>query len=169
MKSNIYILSDGHYIGLTTNTNRPFLFDVEDYDVVKQYVWHEDRTPNGYSYVRTTINGKHYRLHTLLGYKYCDHIDRDTFNNRRSNLRESDKATNSMNHKMTSNSTSGISGVSFNAQLNKWDAYFWMKNKKYRIGSFAEKTDAIKARLIKEKEIYGEFAPQRNLFCEYGV
>lgn len=169
MKANKYVLSDDHYIGYTTNTNKPFYFDIGDFDLVSKYIWHEDKTADGYSSIRTTINGVHYRLHTLLGYRYCDHIDRDTSNNRRSNLRESNKATNAMNHSIHKTSSSGICGVSFNKQLNKWDAYFWIANKKHRIGSFQEKNDAIRARLIKEKEHYGDFAPQRDLFSQYGV
>ena len=37
------------------------------------------------------------------------------------------------------------------------------------LGSFQNKEDAIKARLQAEATHYGQFAPQRHLFEEYGI
>lgn len=37
------------------------------------------------------------------------------------------------------------------------------------LGCFADKNDAIKARLSKEKELFGNEAPQRHLFKEFGI
>lgn len=41
------------------------------------------------------------------------------------------------------------------------------KNK--RLGVYQNKKDAIRARLKSEIEYFGEFAPQRHLFKEYGI
>ena len=43
------------------------------------------------------------------------------------------------------------------------------KKKQRIIGRFDTKEEAIIARLKAEKEYYGEFAPQRNLWKEYGI
>jgi hypothetical protein len=37
------------------------------------------------------------------------------------------------------------------------------------LGYFINKDDAIKTRLSAEAKYYGEFAPQKHLFEEYGV
>lgn len=166
---NRYEFYDDYIVGYTTNTDRPFIFDKEDAELVMQYIWHEDKTTGGYSSVRATVNGRKRRITQVLGYAYCDHIDRDTFNNRRCNLREADKSSNAQNHDRCKHNTSGVTGVSFNNQLQKWDAYIWNNNKKQRIGYYEKIEEAIVARLTKEKEMYGEFAPQRNLFEKYGV
>lgn len=165
---NIFINCGDFIKGYTTNTNKEFCFDAEDMHLVSRYTWYEERCQS-YSSVRAWINGRHIRLTQLLGYRFCDHIDRNPFNNRRNNLRESTRAENSRNHHKPANSSSGVAGVSFNNQLKKWDAYIWVSNKKQRIGSYELKDEAIKARLEQEKNIYGEYAPQRHLYKKYGV
>ncbi len=44
-----------------------------------------------------------------------------------------------------------------------------INKKKKHLGYFINKEDAIKARLIAEKEYFGEFAPQRHLFEQYEI
>lgn len=154
-KANVFDVSGEYGIGYTTNTNRAFVFDLEDYDLIRQFVWHEDRTKSGYASVRTTVDGKHKRLSKVLGYEYCDHRNRDTFDNRRKNLRETTKQQNARNHNKPKNNTSGCCGVSWLKNVSKWEAYIWIDNKKKRLGTFENKDDAIAARVKAEKEIYG--------------
>ena len=154
-KSNQYDLSGQYGIGYTTNTNRPFFFDLNDYELICGYVWHEDTTASGYSSVRTTKRGKHIRMSTVLGYKYCDHINRDPFDNRRRNLREADKRSNAVNHNLPKNNTSGTCGISWLKNVSKWEAYIWNNCKKKRIGLFENKEEAISARKRAEQQEYG--------------
>lgn len=49
------------------------------------------------------------------------------------------------------------------------EVYSIEKEKTKTLGRFNNLSDAIKTRLKAEKEYYGEFAPQRNLFEQYGV
>lgn len=44
-----------------------------------------------------------------------------------------------------------------------------LRYKQKSLGKFINKKDAIVARLKAEKEYFGEFAPQRRLFEEYGI
>ena len=44
-----------------------------------------------------------------------------------------------------------------------------MNNKTKYLGSFKNKEGAIKARLEAEAKYFGEFAPQRHLFEQYGI
>ena len=40
-KSNIYDLTGEYGVGWTSNTNREFYFDIEDFDKIKDYCWYE--------------------------------------------------------------------------------------------------------------------------------
>lgn len=68
-------------------------------------------------------------------------------------------------------SLSGIIGVTPVKDSNpqKWKAYITVNKKNINLGSYFDKNDAIIARLNAEREYWGEFAPQRHLFEEYGI
>ena len=57
----------------------------------------------------------------------------------------------------------------WNKQNKKWTASIRINNKQKYLGSFIDKTEAIKTRLNAELKYYGEFAPQRHLFQEYEI
>ena len=104
-KNNRYDLSGEYGIGWTNNTNEEFYFDLEDYDKIKDYAWHKDQC--GY-----VMSGKKkIGMHQLLYGKYCDHIDRNKMNNRKSNLRDSTHAENMQNRSVFKNNKSGVTGV----------------------------------------------------------
>ena len=56
--------------------------------------------------------------------------------------------------KIRSNNTSGITGVHFDPKLGKWVAYISYKKKRYYLGLFMDKGDAIKARERAEEELH---------------
>ena len=70
--------------------------------------------------------------------------------------------------KARSNSKSGVIGV-VTGKNDKWVAQIVIDGKTKRIGTFTLKEDAIKARLLREIEIFGEQAPQKHLFEQYGI
>ena len=76
---------------------------------------------------------------------------------------------NSRNKSKLKSNTSGITGVSWDKKRNKWIASVYYKRKRVHIGYFINKEDAIRARIEAETKYYGEFAPQRHLFKEYGI
>ena len=69
------------------------------------------------------------RMHSYLGYKNYDHIDRDELNNRKYNLRPATIQENARNHNKQKNNTSGFIGVSWLKQQNKWRAYIYINKK----------------------------------------
>lgn len=168
-KTNQYDLSGEFGIGLTSNTNKEFYFDLDDYDKIKTYCWFETTTLSGYSAVATVIDHHIVRLHEVVLDKYYDHIDMNSFNNRKCNLRPATKQENARNHKIMKNNTSGFTGVTWNKQKCKWEAQVFDYGKSIHLGFFANKDDAIRARLNAEAKYYGEFAPQRHLFEQYEV
>ena len=89
-KYNKYDLSGEYGVGWTSNTNREFYFDLEDYDKIKDFCWHESVVGDGFHCLRAynPQTKKHIRMHVLLGFKGYDHIDRNELNNLKSNLRQ---------------------------------------------------------------------------------
>ena len=164
-------LCDSHgeyYIGYTSNTNNEFYIDAEDYENVKNYCWSETYN-KGFRRLVSTINGKSTLLHQFLGFKGYDHIDRNELNNRKYNLRPCTQKENCRNSSKRKDNTSGITGVYWRKDREKWVANIICDNKYYGLGCFLSKEDAIKARLQAEVKYFGEFAPQKHLFQRYGI
>jgi hypothetical protein len=158
-------LSGEYGILWASNTNDEVLFDLEDANKILLYHWMIGK--RGYPVAH--IDGEMKTMHTLIGCKGYDHIDRNKLNNRKYNLRPATERENSRNRSRQSNNTSGFIGVSWNKSRNKWESYIKTEEKHIHLGQFENKEDAIRARLNAEAKYFGEFAPQRHLFEEYGV
>ena len=175
-KFNSYILNlndeNGEYgYEICLNTGSKFYFDMEDYDLIKQYCWSEHILANGYHRIEARKKGtkENIKFTELIGCKNYDHIDRNTLNNRKYNLRLYEKSQNNMNRSLNKNNTSGIIGVCWDKNNKKWIARIGINYKNKLLGSYCNKEEAIKARLKAEKEYYKNFAPQRHLFEEYNI
>lgn len=116
---------------------------------------------NGYNYV----NKYGFKLseHTLitlymLGKVFpnseVDHINHVRDDNRWCNLRIVDRKFNSMNLSQHKSNTSGVSGVAWHKQRNKWRAFIMVDYKQISLGLFTEFEDAVKARKEAEQK-YG--------------
>ena len=89
--------------------------------------------PEGTSLDRTDVNGN-----------YC-----------KENCRWADASVQGFNQRKSTNNTSGRTGVSWNKQKLKWDAYIMKDRKKINLGRFEKKEDAILAREQGELKYYG--------------
>lgn len=170
-KTNKYDLSSNYGIGWTNNTNEEFYFDLEDYEKIKDICWSSTTDKNGYKYLHGRYNGKLVKMHRLItGYVLVDHENRNALDNRKENLRDASRAENNQNHKLRKDSTSGISGVNWDKKSAKWRVRINSNiNQRVNLGLYSDFNEAVKVRLKAEKEYYGEFAPQRHLFKEYGI
>lgn len=131
------------------------LLDDEDYDkIVSMGKWCVSKDRYGY-YFQKRINKKIVTMHRfIMGFpkgKYVDHIDGNTLNNQKSNLRICSNADNIRNGKIRTNNTSGYTGVRYRKDRNKWSAYIRVHYKTIWLGCYLNKEDAIKAR--KQAEI----------------
>lgn len=165
-KHNKYDLSGEYGIGYTSK-NEKFYFDLEDYDLIKDYCWHMHTD----GYIRTCcgidkINGKrknkYIMLHQLLSKKYGygeepDHINGRTYDNRKENLRESIHEQNMKNCKMYKNNTSGHKGVYYSKREGKWKATINIDKKQTHLGTFSNYEDAVVCRENAERRYYKEF------------
>ena len=170
-KYNKYDLSGEFGIGWTSNTNEEFYFDIEDYDQIKDCCWNEHIKTNGYHVLETYDDktNKVISMMHILGFKGYDHKNRNTLDNRKENLRPATQHENVMNKGLQKNNVSGVTGVGWIKKLQKWRARITYNEKEIYLGLFANKDDAIKARLEAEKEYFGEFAPQQHLFKQYNI
>lgn len=168
---NDYDYSQEYGVGYCHNTNNEFYFDWEYFEKIKDYCWVEAVMGNGYKCLiaHDIHNGGYIRLTELLGFKYYDHKNRNPLDNRKDNLRKATQSQNMMNRDKLKNNTSGITGVGWHKKSNKWQARISINGIQKTIGMFANKEDAIKARLKAEAQHYGEFAPQKHLFEQYGI
>lgn len=147
------------YIGYTTNTNKEFLIDYEDYEKIKDYCWYE--TSQGYIATRDSISKKVILLHKFIFSKngMIDHINRNKKDNRKQNLRIVTAQQNTMNKSLQKNNKSGQCGVFYSQDRNKWVSQLTY-NKHKIMKRFNTKAEAIKNRKMLEIKYFGEYAPK---------
>lgn len=172
-KYNQYDLSGEYGIGWTSNTNKEFYFDLEDYEKIKNYCWYEHVLSDG-SYraleAADLTTKKRIRMHYLIVGKYYDHKNLNTLDNRKENLRIATRCENARNHSLRKDNTSGFSGVTWDKRTQQWVAQIDVDKQHIALGYFHTKQDALVSRLQAELKYFGtEFAPQRHLFKEYGI
>ena len=136
-----------------------FILDADDFDTYKDSKTHINRYSNGDKYLKIKHDGKWEAFHRVImsaqSGQIVDHVNNDTMDNRKSNLRFATKQQNAFNHKVFVNNTSGISGV--NKRNNKWNAEIMHSYRHYSLGCFDTKDEAITARKQAEAKYFGEF------------
>jgi AP2 domain len=148
---------------------RVALIDDADYDLVMQYRWNvaeiagtETKRPEGpYATVTRQSGGKKtsLRMHRLLtGFWRTDHIDHDTLNNQRYNLREATNSQNQGNRVVNLSSTSAYKGVCWKTTAQAWVAQIQVNKEHFYLGKFANEVDAARAYDVAAVEAFGEFA-----------
>lgn len=162
-KYNQYNLSGKYGIGWTTNTNKEFYFDLEDYDKIKNASWYE----NDQGYVIGEQGNQVIRQHRLVmgmiaKEDIIDHINRNKADNRKINLRIANKQTNGINRGANCNNKIGYKGINKVFNSDKFCARIMINGKTIHLGVFDNINDAIEARKNKEKEIFGEFYDENN-------
>lgn len=157
-------------IGFTSNTHKEFYVDLKNLDKIKKYCWYEKKNGNmSRLLAKDTETGKTISMHGLLGFKHCDHEDRNELNNLEDNLRPASCSQNSMNRTLRCDNKSGVIGVYWDETQNRWYAYLNKNGKRVLSQYFINRTEAIKARLNAEVKYFGEFAPQKHLYEQYDI
>lgn len=132
------------------------IIDIDDLDFCKKHIWTVTRDR-----ISTKIDGKRKYLHRLImncpDDMYVDHINRDTYDNRKANLRICTNQENNRNKGLYSHNTSGKTGVVWDKSRNKWKAQIVVNDKCIFLGRFTEKEDAIKARQEAEDKYFGDY------------
>ena len=135
------------------------LVDTEDVPKILKYKWCANRS----KYVRGPLNFNvplsRYLLDCIDDDKILvDHINRNTLDNRKSNLRKCTPQQNNFNKGKQSNNTSGYKGVYSSPDKKKWMASIKKGVVIKRMGPFFDKEEAAKAYDIEAVKLFGEFA-----------
>lgn len=159
-KYNLYDLSGKYGVGYTSNTNKPFYFDLEDYDLIKDYCWREEHISSD-DKNRYIITKSNIYLHRIImnpkHNEYIDHINHKPYDNRKSNLRICTQSQNMQNRNLQSNNNSGNTGVYWNETNQKWYAEIKINKQHIYLGCFLDKESAINARRNAEIKYFGEY------------
>ena len=143
---------------------RRAVVDPEDYEEQSRHKWYAlrgDKTSIPRYYACRKKNGRRVFMHREI--MNCppgmevDHINGDTLDNRRANLRICTHADNLYNRKPRI-ATSSYKGVCFHKLAKKWRSQISYKYKKHHIGFFKHQVRAAKAYDDRAKELFGEFA-----------
>ena len=150
-----------------------FLFDLEDLFLIQSRNWRIDK--DGYLVCSYYYAGKLQitRFHRLIMKakkgQFVDHINKNRNDNRKQNLRCCEFSENDRNRGVYSTNKSGVTGVSFDSKRGMWFANISFNHRTYFLGRYKFKDDANRARLKKEIELFGDFAPQKALWNTYNI
>ena len=159
-KFNDFIIKeDGVYIYLS-NIKKYTIIDLEDLDKIQICTWY-GKKGQWDQYARGMIKGEEYKLHRFIldvtdPKIHVDHINGDTYDNRRNNLRLSDNSKNHMNQKTRKDNRVGYKGIS-KTSSNRFQARIG-KSGCIHIGTFDTLEEAIRAYNQKALELFGEHA-----------
>lgn len=159
-----YDLISNKQYGVGTSLNDyDFIFDKEDYELIKNYGWnyHKGYLTSPNIPKNKLFNTKKIFIHRLIMNcfdkdKEVDHINHNVFDNRKINLRIVTKNKNMQNRSKPKNNKSGTKGVCF--YKGYWTAYITFDGNRKHLGAFKEKEKAIEARLIAEEKYFGEYS-----------
>lgn len=164
MDKNIIILNNT-FKQISLSSKYTTILDEDDYEYISQWKWH---TGNGkYSlYARRSAikDGKNICIfmhreiaRTPLNLK-TDHINGNTLDNRKSNLRICTNAENCRNQNKSNNTTSKWKGVSWHKGTTCWQARIKINWKLIHLGIWNTEEEAAKAYDIAALKYHGEFA-----------
>lgn len=160
-KTNIYDISNSYEIGYTLK-NEPFFFDIEDYDLIKNYCWR--LRSDGYLDAKIPRTDNRILMHNLImNHRYIDHINGIRHDNRKINLRLSDNqygfdTYNQMNKRVQSNNKSGCPGVCWHSRDKIWEVHISVDNKLLYLGRYSSYEDAVCARKRSEEKIFKDWS-----------
>lgn len=94
---------------------------------------------------------------SLDSLELCDHIDGDTLNNTRENLRIANKSQNNSNTGKRKTNKSGYKGVYRHYKNNRWVAEICFNGKAEYLGSFLTPEEAYEAYCNRGRQLHGPF------------
>ena len=161
--TNTYDLS-GEYGKGYTQKGEEFWFDKEDYELIKDYCW---RFTGGYLMSKNRNTKNNVFFHRLVmgavandmvvDHKIHPKGKANKYDNRKSNLEIKTRSQNNMNSYVSSRSSTGVKGVTYDSKKKKWQARICKDYVRYHLGWFDNIEDAIQARKDAEKKYYGKY------------
>lgn len=148
--------------------NKYVLIDDDNHAYFLTMKWEFVKSKSGNEYARARIKhisgkSKSVLMHRLVvgiqdgDRREVDHINNNTLDNRRENLRIVTKTENRANRR----SLRGVSkykGVVFDKSVEKWKASIGLNGKHINLGRFKSEDEAARAYDLKAIELYGDYA-----------
>lgn len=156
-------------LGLNARKHRGYFakVDDEDYEELMKYSWqvsYSSKVKSFYAYRSKKIKGRvfktamHRQVTGAPKGKDVDHINHDTLDNRRSNLRLCSRGENLGNRRKLKRLTSKYKGVWWKKEGNIWEAGIRFNGTVTRLGYFNDEEEAARAYDAVAPEYFGEFA-----------
>lgn len=147
-----------------------FIVDTNDYFKIKDYTWSFDGSYMSNAKLKIRLHDYILKINGVEkdGLK-LDHKNRNRLDNRKENLRLSNDTESVRNRGLSQRNVSGVLGVFMPHNRSKWESRITLNKKVLFLGNYENIEDAIVARLKAEKFHFGDFAPQKELFKEYGI
>mgnify|MGYP001586641577 CR=1 FL=1 len=145
------------------------LVDPEDYERLSKYEWEARRTRGSPFYVaRQEVNPSTKKYKLIFMHReiieigdglVTDHINNNTVDNRKANLRPATQAQNNCNRrKFAGFNKSKYKGVYWKEKINKWVAQIGVNKKIIHLGCFKKPKAAARAYDEAAKKYHGQFA-----------
>lgn len=152
---------------LKLNKERETILDDDDFEKASKFHWFASETKGGKIYVYGDVESrKKILLHRwLLKAKKgqtIDHIDGNTLNNSRSNLRFCSQGENLRNARKHKNCSSKFKGVYFDKDRSRWVSQIKIEKPKY-IGSYDNEIEAALAYNVAASFAFKEFAKLNSM------
>lgn len=150
--------SDGHTVYGAIPDGTQFCIDSDMLEKIESISFYRCRQGYKNEYL---MDSKGIKLHEYLfphkdGLE-VDHINLDTFDNRRCNIRYCSHQQNQINQPLQKNNTSGVSGVSWYAPRNKYRARIKISQREIHLGYYKTFIEAVQARNVGMSCMFGEY------------
>lgn len=143
------------------------IVDNEDFDWLITCKWNSTINKSGKPYAATATRNEAGKKTTQLMHRvimnapqgiFIDHINQNTLDNRKENLRFCGYSGNSRNRAKFSHKSSKYKGVSWDKNAGKWKGSIYAEGKPLHLGMFSNEYDAAIAYDLAATQYFGEFA-----------
>lgn len=143
-----------------------FIIDKEDLQRIKYLKWRIDsqnriKTGN-HTNTRPTIELARMIMNCRDENLVVDHINGNSLDNRKSNLRICTQSENVKNQRLNKYNTSEFAGVSYDKARLRWTAEIRNNNKRTHLKRWKRKSEAVYARYVAEQILFKEFRNTEN-------
>jgi len=143
------------------------LIDKDDIHLLGKYRWHYNLRGYAARWARKDGRQKLVYLHRLVinapDGKFCDHINHDTLDNRKCNLRLCNKSQNACNSRKRKNTISKFRGVCWDKSKRKYTAQIRTLGRQINLGRFFSEEEAAAAYNKAAIEHHGVFAKLNSI------
>jgi len=144
------------------------IVDDKDYDYLMQWKWHAYWNPSSKSFYANRMSSRNpgprgiIRMHRVImncpDGMYIDHINKNTLDNRKENLRICTKSQNAANSKLRVDNSSGYKGVGYNKKNRSYSARVRFNGIYHRVHGCKSEIEAALAYDQMASELFGDFA-----------